>query len=165
MRIIELKDENFSEALLQTASILRSGGVAVVPTDTVYGIVGDAAKAATVKKIFKIKNRPQKKALPVFVKDVATARKIAYISDAKAEFLRKIWPGPVTVVFQRKAKLSEISAGGTETIGIRMPEHKFLLELLARLDFPLAQTSANVSGGAPAEDLEEIKKYLYKNFI
>lgn len=178
MNVPKLSSANEDKLLAKCAGILRSGGIIISPTDTVYGILGDATNAEAVKKIFMLKQRPQGKALPIFVKSIATARKYAYISDAKARFLEKVWEGPVTVVFQHKVprpdgrdggpeglakKLPRILTGGLNTIGIRIPDHPFLLKLLTRLDFPLVQTSANVSGKPPAKSLKEIKKYFLPN--
>lgn len=140
--------------------ILRSGGVVVVPTDTVYGIIGRADRAEVIRKIFKIKIRPSEKAFPIFVKDVSEARKLAYIADSKAAFLKRIWPGPLTVVFQHKEKLPKILTGGKETIALRIPDDAFLLELLGRVDFPLVQTSANISDKPLAKNIQEIKEYF-----
>ena len=136
---------------------MKSGGVIIGPSDTVYGIYANACDEKAVKKIFEIKKRAPEKALPIFVKDVATARKLAYIDDRKARFLEKVWPGSVTVVFHHKGKLPRILTGGLDTIGIRIPNHPFLLEFLRRIDLPLAQTSANISGRAPILSIEEIE--------
>lgn len=155
MKTIKLTKDLRKDALSQTERILRSGGVVVGPTDTVYGIFCDATNEAAIKNIFALKQRPEEKVLPIFVKDIATARQYAYISDDKAKFLEKVWPGPVTVVFQKKEKLPKILTGGPDTIGIRIPNHPFMLELLSRLDFPLAQTSANISGQTPVKRTKE----------
>ena len=157
MKTIQLKEETLTETLSQAERVLRSGGIIVGPTDTVYGIFCDATNEAAIKKIFELKQRPKEKALPIFVKDIATARRYAYIPDAKAKFLEKLWPGAVTVVFKHKEKLPKVLTGGLDTVGVRIPGHPFLLELLSRLDFPLAQTSANISGGNPARNFDEIK--------
>ncbi|OHA00140.1 MAG: threonylcarbamoyl-AMP synthase [Candidatus Sungbacteria bacterium RIFCSPHIGHO2_02_FULL_47_11] len=157
MKTIQLKEETLTETLSQAERVLRSGGIIVGPTDTVYGIFCDATNEAAIKKIFELKQRPQEKALPIFVKDIATARRYTYIPDAKAKFLEKLWPGAVTVVFKHKEKLPKVLTGGLDTVGVRIPGHPFLLELLSRLDFPLAQTSANISGGNPARNFDEIK--------
>lgn len=172
MKTIKLTKDLWKDALSLTERILRSGGVVVGPTDTVYGIFCDATNEKAIKKIFELKRRPEEKALPIFVKDIATARQYAYISDAKAKFLEKVWftpldkersenltgPLPITVVFRHKEKLPKILTGGLDTIGTRIPNHPFLLELLSRLDFPLAQTSANVSGGPPIRTIHELRE-------
>lgn len=165
MKIIRLSDGNQGEILSVVGRLLRSGKIIICPTDTVYGILGDAMNKEAILKIFEIKNRSLRKPLPVFVRDIRTARRLAYISDAKAEFLKKNWPGAVTAVFQRKEKFPAILTGGLETIGMRMPNHEFLLKLLKRLDFPLAQTSANISGMPPAKNSKEINSYFGKSEI
>lgn len=163
MDTVGLIKSNFKEILSKAEKILRSGGIMITPTDTVYGIIGRADEEAVIKKIFALKKRPQEKAFPVFVKDIPTARKFAYISDKKAEFLEKVWPGPITVVFNHKEKLPSLLTGRKDTIGIRIPNHPFLLELLAKVEFPLVQTSANISNQPPAKNLEEIQGYFKKD--
>lgn len=162
MKTVKLTENSFKKILSVAERILKSGGIVIASTDTVYGIMGDAARAEVIRKIFEIKGRPKEKALPIFVKSVADARKYAYISDTKAKFLEKVWPGKVTVIFQHKEKLPKVLTGKHDTIGIRIPNHPFILELLKRLDFPLVQTSANISDKSPAKDLEDIKAYFGK---
>ena len=161
MEIISLEKENVDkEVIVKTEEVLRSGKIAIVPTDTEYGIVGDARNQIAIEKMFAIKKRPQEKVFPVFVKSISEARKYAYISDAKARFLASIWPGPITVVFQHKEKLPLILTGWLNNLGLRVPKHLFLLELLSRLEMPLAQTSANISEKPPAKNIEDIKDYF-----
>lgn len=160
MEILQLTDKNEGEILSKTEATLRWSRVAIVPTDTVYGIVGDATRERVVQRIFVLKGRPLEKAFPVFVRDIKTARYFAYISDQKAKFLEKVWPGPVTVVFQHKEKLPKNLTGGMETIGMRIPSHPFLLKLLSELNFPLVQTSANISDKPPARNIGDIKRYF-----
>lgn len=162
MKIIKL-DKNSQEKILSLAEkILRGGGIVIAPTDTVYGILADARNSEAVQKIFTFKKRPLDKPLPIFVKNIEEARRYAYIYDFQTAFLRRVWPGAVTVIFLHKKKLSEIMTGSSDKIGIRIPAHPFVLELLSRLDFPLAQTSANLSALPPAKDIEELQGY-FKN--
>lgn len=158
MDIIKLSDGTYYGALSLVERTLLSGGIVISPTDTVYGILGNATNEEVVKKIFALKKRAEKKALPIFVKDIATVRKLAYISDVKTRFLEKVWPGPVTVIFHHKEKMSSVLTGGLSTLGTRIPDNPFLRQLLARLPFPLVQTSANISRSSPVKNLEEIKK-------
>ena len=160
MKIVKLTEKNEKEILEEVASFLRSGKLIILPTDTVYGIVGDATNEKVIKKVFSLKKRPEEKAFPIFVRDIAAARKIAYISDAKAQIIEKFWPGPYTFIFSRKENLPAILSGGLETIGIRVPDHPFLLALLRSVEFPLVQTSANLSGAEPAQNGDEIQKYF-----
>ena len=158
MKIIGLA-HNGDHALLQTVRVLDAGGVCVVPTDTVYGIVADAGSEAAIEKLAATKEWRGERSLLVFMQDIAHARQFAYISDAKARFLEKIWPGAVTVLFQHKGKLAPNISGG-DTIGMRMSGYSFVRDLLEKLKRPLVQTSANISGGPPAKNIAEIFRYF-----
>ncbi|MDP3710772.1 MAG: L-threonylcarbamoyladenylate synthase [bacterium] len=160
MKILELNDENYFGVFLETETVLRGGGVVAAPTDTVYGLLTKADDSKAVKKIFAIKDRAEDKPLSVFVKDIPTARKYAYISDSKAEFLEKVWPGKVTMIFHHKGKLAKELTGGKDTIGMRIPDNKLISNILEKLDLPLAQTSANLAGEPPAKNTEDIKNYF-----
>lgn len=159
MRRIVLS-EQAATAPVEAAAAIGRGGVVAVPTDTVYGLVCDARNEDAIRRVFAMKERPQEKAFPVFAKDIATARQYAYISDAKAKFLGRVWPGAVIAVFHHKEKLPPALTGGKDTLGIRIPDHPFLSALLSRLDFPLAQTSANISDMPPAKSCEEVERYF-----
>lgn len=159
-KIVSLTPENIEEIISQCERILTAGGIVITPTDTIYGIVGRADRYSAVKKIFALKKRPAQKAFPIFVKSVREARKFAYISDKKTDVLEKIWPGGVSVVFHHKEKLPRTLVGGSDTLGIRIPNYPFLLTLLNRLKFPLTQTSANVSGKPPARNLRDLEEYF-----
>lgn len=152
--------EAASTAPIEAAAAIAQGDVVVVPTDTVYGLVCDARNDRAIRRIFAMKERPEEKAFPVFVKDIAMARRYAYISDAKAKFLERVWPGAVTVVFHHKEKLPPVLTGGKDTLGMRIPDHSFLSDVLGRLDVPLAQTSANISDMPAARSCEEAEAYF-----
>ncbi len=158
MKTLKLEAENFEEIVSLAVSFLKKGAVLAIPTDTVYGLVCDATNTGAIKKIFRIKQRPKEKILPVFVKDIATARRCAYISDQKATFLEKIWPGAVTAIFHHKGKLPKMLTGEIDTIGLRIPDSPFLLRVLHDINVPLAQTSANISGMPPAKNAEEVEQ-------
>ncbi len=149
-------EQNQEDALEKTTAVIKRGGLVAVSTDTVYGIIGDATNKDTVKALYELKHRPKEKAFPVFVKDIAMARWFAYVSDAKANFLTRVWPGGVSVVLHHKEKLPKNLTAGNNTIALRVPDHRFLLALLARLDVPLVQSSANLSGIPPAVTAEQV---------
>ena len=155
MEIISLQ-ENQEQAFEKAEAIIKDGGLVVVPTDTVYGIIGDTTQGKTIERLYELKQRPQENAFPVFVKDIATARWFAYIADAKARFLENVWPGSVTVVFHHKEKLPQMLTADKDTIALRIPKHPFLMALLARINIPLVQSSANISGMPVAETMQEI---------
>lgn len=155
MEIISPEDSK-TIALVKVEQMIRQGGIVALPTDTVYGFIADATNEKAVAQLFELKHRPKEKAFPIFVRDVAMARWYAYISDAKAQFLQKVWPGPVTVIFHHKEKLPSILTAGSDTIGMRMPDDPFILDLLKRINIPLVQSSANRSGAHPAQTSQEI---------
>lgn len=161
MKLVLLSLQNEDKILSDLERILRSGGIVIVPTDTVYGLVGDATNEEVINNLFQIKQRSREKAFPIFVKDIPTARKYAYTSDAKAKFLKKIWPGPITAIFNHKEKLPKILTGGLDTIGIRIPRHYFLAKLLSRMNGPLVQTSANVSDQTPIKNAADIENMFW----
>lgn len=160
MKIVYLTKGSYTEILDAAESVIVSGGVIALPTDTVYGMVGDALQHAAVQKMHQLKHRPRKKVLPIFVRDIAMARTYAYINDTKAKFLERVWPGPVTVIFHRKDKFPKIVSAGADTVAMRMPDNQLILDLIEKLGRPLAQTSANISGYPPAHSVEEIKNYF-----
>lgn len=155
MEITTLGD-NQEEIVDMVSGVISDGGLVAVPTDTVYGIIGNATNKKTIASLYGLKKRAKEKPFPVFVRNIAMARRFAYVSDAKARFLETVWPGQVTVVLQHKEKLPDGLNAGLDTIGIRVPNHSFLLSLLTRLDFPFVQSSANVSGQAPSKNIQEI---------
>lgn len=144
------------KAVIKAASVIASGGLVAVPTDTVYGIVGDATRAEVIERLYTLKKRSKEKAFPVFVRDVAMARLFAYISDTKAILLKTIWPGPVTVIFHHKEKLPHVLTANQDTIALRIPKHPFFASLLSRVDVPLVQSSANLSHLPPATNSQDI---------
>ena len=134
--------------LIRAADILRAGGLVAFPTETVYGLGGDARSDKAVARIFEAKGRPRFNPLIVHVPDLATARRYARF-DARAEAIAAaFWPGPLTLVLplREDAGLSPLVTAGLDTVAIRVPAHAIARALLAAFDGPLAAPSANPSG-------------------
>ena len=129
------------------AAALRDGAVAILPTDTVYGV---GALPDGARTVFELKKRPLAKALPVLGADAGDLRRVAELDGVAMALAEKAWPGPLTLVVPRAAQFTA-DLGGTDarTVAVRVPDHPLALELL-RLTGPLAVTSANISGEAPA---------------
>ena len=133
-------------AALAAAACLKSGGVIVAPTETVYGLMTLWGNPVGRDRLFVLKNRPREKHLQMLARDVPTAVRCGVEpSPALARLASRFWPGPLTLV---------CGAGGEATIGLRIPDHAFIQALLALLDEPLAATSANLSGEPAARDAE-----------
>jgi L-threonylcarbamoyladenylate synthase len=155
---------NEAEALREAISVLERDGLVVVPTDTVYGVAAKADSAEGVARIFQAKGRDWEKAIVVMVSDAGKAEEL--VAEEAIPVLRKLsalWPGPLTLVLPaREGGVKRIVAPTVPTIGIRIPDHPFLLSLLGKAG-PLAVTSANFSGRpAPASPKEMDREFLEK---
>jgi L-threonylcarbamoyladenylate synthase len=159
MEIIKIHENNISEII----AALKNGAVLVSPTDTVYGLVCDATNEEAVKNIFEIKKRDKLKTLPVFVKDIKTAKKLAFIKKNHEKFLKD---NKITVILKaRKETLSKL-VYKYGTIGIRIPKYKLLNLILEEFKNPLAQTSANISGKSDTTRINNvIEQFRDKDII
>lgn len=131
-------DDAFGLAL----DALRRGGVVVLPTETVYGLVARAGDRGAIERLFVLKNRPDSKTISVLVGDLEQARALTPDDlDACAPW----WPGPLTAVVRRRADAELYLGADATTIGLRCPDHPFVRRLALDLG-PLAATSANRTG-------------------
>lgn len=140
----------------ETVAALQAGHLAVIPTDTVYGLAAGLSEAA-IHSIFEAKGRPETKPLPVLVSSLDQAESIAVLDDRARRLAGRFWPGPLTLVLPRATGF-DVDLGGDErrTVAVRVPKQRLALEVL-RAAGPLAVTSANLSGAAPAETIEEAR--------
>ncbi len=149
------RSHNISDKIKE---FLERGQVVVCPTDTVYGLIADATNQRAVKKIYDIKKRDRKKPLPVFVKDMEMAKKIAFIDKKQEAFLKEVWPGKITVILKRKQRtgLAKEVCGTNRNIALRIPDHKLIKEVLEKYDNPLTGTSANLAGKGSLNKIKDI---------
>ena len=147
-----------SDNLEDVIKIIRNGEVVVFPTDTVYGLICDATNKKAIEKLFKIKKRSYKKPTPVFVKNTGAAKKIARINKKQEGFLKKVWPGKVTMILEARKMFPKGVLGSDNKIGIRVPNYKPALFLLEKLNMPLSSTSANISEIPGSGKIEEVIK-------
>lgn len=108
MEVLKIISNNPSLIIEKSARLIKKGGVVIFPTDTLYGLLADARNKMAVKKVFKIKKRRESKAVPVFVRNIGAARKLAFISKNQEKILKKSWPGRVTFVLKRRNNQSKI---------------------------------------------------------
>jgi L-threonylcarbamoyladenylate synthase len=128
----------------KAAEIIRSGGLVVFPTETVYGLGANALDAAAVAKIYELKGRPATSPLIVHVASIEQAHELAAEWPEEAERLaREYWPGPLTLVVPKKKLIPDEVTAGLPTVGLRMPRHPVALELLRTAQVPIAAPSAN----------------------
>jgi len=150
--------------VVQAAEIIKEGGVVAVPTETVYGLAADATNARAVKRIYKIKNRPQDNPLICHFDSFASAKKFVTAVPQYAEALAKSFlPGPVSLLLKLPANSPLLPAtGGRNSVIIRVPDHSLFIKLLKKLDFPLAAPSANTSGKYSPTNAQMVEKDLGK---
>lgn len=127
---------------------LRNGGIVAIPTETVYGLAGDARNESALKKIFALKGRPLSNPLIVHVRDADAARGWVRgdIPVDVQELMAAFWPGPLTIVLPAREDVSRVVTAGGDSVALRVPAHPLTNELLARLGSGLCAPSANRSG-------------------
>mgnify|MGYP006286294571 CR=1 FL=1 len=138
------------------AEILNSGGVVVIPTDTVYGVAARVADADAVARLFQVKRRPADVALPVFVENLEGVVDAGGRLPASAQTLaHAFWPGAMTLVIPAVASMAARVGSREPTIGFRLPDDDFVQELVVRTG-PLAVTSANSHGEPPCTTFDAV---------
>lgn len=142
MKIISVATE---KSVLEASKALLKRKVLMVPTDTVYGFLADATNKRAVERVLQIKGRREGKPLPIFVKDIVMAKTLAEVSPLQEKYMRKVWPGKVTLVLKSRGVLQK-ETGTAERIGLRIPKHVFLQKILRKVARPLTGTSANLTG-------------------
>ncbi len=156
-----------SHRIIQNAEhILIGGGVGVLPTDTIYGIVGSALNKKTVARIYKLRRRSPMKPMIILIGSLDDLRLFDIRpTGAEKKILRKLWPGKVSVVLEVKSKKLKVESKfkylhrGTKTLAFRLPKPAWLRRLL-KYTGPLVAPSANWEGHPPAKTIREAKKYF-----
>jgi len=144
----------------ENIKILKDGGVGIIPTDTIYGLVGRAFLPEAVGRIAKLKNRSDGKGFIVLISSLEDLEKFGVIPTETAKiFLKKFWPGQVSVEFISSASRFDYLKKIGGTIAFRVPNKPDLLELL-RQTGPLVAPSANPEGLPPAKNIPEAQKYF-----
>jgi L-threonylcarbamoyladenylate synthase len=156
-KIIKIESQKYSRNDLSTiVSVLKEKGLIVYPTETFYGLGANCFSPEAVKKIFVLKRRNRIKPLPIVISDLSMLDSVVgEIPSAAKPFIDFYWPGPLTIIFPAKPHLSEELLGENKSIGVRLPAHLGLRDLVNHAGFPITATSANISG---EEELSDPKK-------
>jgi len=143
------------KAIPTAKRVIREHGIIVFPTDTIYGIAADAFSTIGISKIYQVKQRPKDKALPVLIGDLKQLDSLILpISQKANRIATAFWPGPLTLIMPKGPKVP-LELTPYPTIGIRMPDLTFTLQLLVETG-PLATTSANLSGGSNPITVQDV---------
>lgn len=144
----------------QIIKFLKMGKVGVIPTDTIYGIVGSALNPHTVEKIYKLRERAADKPFIILIANLNDLNQFNIkLTDKMKIILKKIWPNPVSVVLPFNEEKFKYLHRSKKSLAFRIPNNEWLINLLKQSG-SLVAPSANIEGGKPSETIEEAKKYF-----
>mgnify|MGYP001589609121 CR=1 FL=1 len=142
------------------AEVIKRGGIVVIPTDTIYGIVGSALKKKTVERIYRVRKRKPSKPFIILISSPRELARFGIKPDARLKvFLGKVWPGPISIILPCPAPKLRYLHRDTETLAFRVPKPAALRALLTKTG-PLVAPSANIEGLPPARTLGEAMRYF-----
>ncbi len=148
--------EKQNKDIENAASILKNGGLVVIPTETVYGLGGDGINPDSSKKIYAAKGRPSDNPLIIHIADPADAEKFAYTNELYYDLAKAFMPGPLTIILKKKDIIPYETTGGLDTVAIRCPSHPIAHEIIKCAGIPIAAPSANISGRPSATSSEYV---------
>lgn len=147
---------------MDLVDILKKGRLAVIPTDTIYGIVGSALNQKTVEKIYKLRKRTLDKPMIILISDIIDLQSFNIsLTEKQKKFLQKVWPNPVSVILPMHSEKWKYLHRGTNSLAFRMPKRRQLRDLLKQVG-PLVAPSANFEGKKVSQTIDEAKKYFGK---
>jgi len=159
MKILDIND-NYQKVLKETAKVILAGGLVVFPSDTVYILAVDPSNERGVKKLLNFKNRWTGKAISVAVLNKKMAEEYVKISENGENIYTNLLPGPFTIVSEGKNNLVKGIAAEDKSLGIRIPDNKYILDLVKVVNGAITATSANLSGRRPNYSVESFLKPL-----
>lgn len=161
MKVLELKT-NYHDVIKQTAKTILAGGLVVFPSDTVYILAVDPTNKTGVKKLLEFKNRWTGKAISVAVLDQKMAQDFVVLNENSKAIYKNLLPGPFTIVSEGKHKVVKGIEAENGTLGIRIPDNKYIHDLVKLVGKPITATSANLSGRTPNYSIQSFLRPLSK---
>ena len=154
-KVAIIKDINTDIRFIEEAGkVIRNGGTVAFPTETVYGLGANALDDEAVKKIFIAKGRPQDNPLIIHVSTKEISGLVKDVPEVAQKIIDKFWPGPLTVILEKKDIIPNVTSANLNTIGIRMPNSEIALKLIELAERPIAAPSANISGRPSPTEVE-----------
>ena len=158
-KYLNINNSKDYQKLRYSAEIIKNGGIVVFPTETVYGIGTNGLDKEAVERLYKIKERPLNKPISLLVSDYEMIEKVVKdINELEYKIMKKFFPGPLTIILNKKDIVPDIVTSRGSTVGIRMPEEEITRKLIEYAGVPIAAPSANISGKPSGIDLQEIIK-------
>lgn len=150
-----IKDINKDSYLIEkAATVIKNGGIVAFPTETVYGLGANALNEEAVKKIFEAKGRPQDNPLIIHVANKNLDKYVKDIPECAKIMMEKFWPGPLTIILNKKDIIPNVTSANLPSVGVRMPSEPIALKLIEMSKVPIAAPSANISGRPSPTDVE-----------
>ena len=141
--------------------VIRDGGLVISPTDTIYGIMADALNENAIKKVYDVKRRGYNKPLIVLMDSFEMVEEYTEeLSEMEMKLMNKFWPGLVTFILKKNHKISDLITSGSDTVGVRIPDNKDLLEIIRHLKRPVVSTSANITETPVITCVEMLEKEI-----
>ena len=153
------------KVLKKTIKSLNQGNILCLPTETVYGLAGNAYSEKAIKKIFKLKKRPKMNPLIIHFFDLKNLKKDAILNNNFYKLYEKFCPGPITFILKKKeySKIHSLATADLNTIAVRFPSHKIIRSILKLVNFPLAMPSANMSANlSPVNAIDVYEEFNNK---
>jgi L-threonylcarbamoyladenylate synthase len=148
-----------NEQIKEGTTVLKQGGIVIFPTDTAFGIGCRMDNEKTVERLFRLRKRPETQATSVLISDLKMAEKYLQpvSNDVITKLIEPFWPGGLTIVLPCIAdKVSSLVRGGSETLGVRVPDHLTTLEIINGVGVPILGPSANFAGGETPYRFEDL---------
>lgn len=160
--ISKIESENIDiKEIEKHAKLLKEGNTVIFPTETVYGLGANALDENAVKKIYEAKGRPSDNPLIVHISEEEEVYDLAKnVSEKAKKVMRKFWPGPITIVLNKKDIVPKTTSGGLDTVAIRMPSHKIAQAVIKEAGVPIAAPSANISGRPSPTKEDHVKEEM-----
>ena len=145
--------------LKEPAKIIKDGGIVVFPTETVYGIGVNGLNEKALKKLYEVKQRPLNKPISLLVNSIEMINQLTKnITKLEYALMKEFFPGPLTIILQKKDIVPDILTANSDTVGIRMPSNKVTLKLIEYAGVPIATPSANLSGKPTGTNFKDVIK-------
>ena len=156
-KYLDLKNANDLTKLEEIAEIIKKGGIGIVPTETVYGIGANGLDGKAVEKIYLAKGRKQDNPINLLVNNIEMVEKVAKnITELEYKLMKAFFPGPFTIILNKKDIVPNIVTANQNTVGVRMPKNDIALKLIEYAGVPIAAPSANISGKPSGTDFKDI---------
>ena len=152
-------DDAMQGQIKTAVEVLVGGGVAAIPTDTLYGLAACAFDESAVMKVYELKGRPDGMALPLLLSDGSDAKRCAASVPEEAwALMERFWPGALTLVVRKTDEVPDIVTAGMDTVALRVPDHPVPREISKLLGTPITGTSANLSGRPGLTNADDVRR-------